>query len=228
MTIKNGGYQRKPWDVHGRRQVRMQRHLCHACGGSYTEQWPDLIPRSWYTRAVHRKVMDLHVHVGSSLRKAIEHVRSEIGKQERWLQWHPLAEEPREEDRCGLSVWTGERWLAQAGVVAAKSVPGQMEGIASSGEMATDGLWARLRDGTKRVVLMVADGVSGVVYPPVVVQDEESATGWGVLFARIEAAGAEPEGDQWSGERWCTRAGELPTAKADVGSSAALCVACVA
>lgn len=57
--------------------------------------------------------------------------------------------------------------------------------------MATDGLWARLADGTKRVVLMVADGVSGVVCPPVVVEDEENATSWGELFTRLETAGLD-------------------------------------
>jgi hypothetical protein len=191
MTIKNGSYHCKPWDEHGRERVRIQRHLCHACGGSYPEENADLVRRSWYTRAVHRQLIDAHVHMGSSLRKAVEHLRSEIGKQERWLQWHPLAEEPREEDRCGLSVRTGERWLAQAGVAALESVPDQLKGIRSSGEMATDGLWTRLADGTKRVVLIVADGVSGVVCPPVVVEDEENAASWGEMFTRVETAGLD-------------------------------------
>lgn len=189
VTIRNGSYRRKPWDDGGRSERRMQRHLCQHCHKSYTEQLPDLVDRSWYARAVHRKVIDMHLHQGSSLRRTIEWVRSELGKQERYLLWHPLAEEPGEGERCHLSVRTGERWLAQAGLVAADSVPGQLEGIGSSGEMATDGLWARLRKGVKRVGLVLVECASGLVYPPVVVKDEDSAASWGVLFARIEAAG---------------------------------------
>jgi hypothetical protein len=68
-----------------------------------------------------------------------------------------------------------------------------MEGIASLWELATDGLWARLRDGRKRVALMVADSVSGLVYPPVVVANEESADSWEALFTRLEGAGVSLE-----------------------------------
>jgi transposase-like protein len=188
-TTKNGSYQRKPWGEQGREQRRMQRHLCHACRKTYTEQSPELIPRSWYTRAVHRKVLDMQAHMGTSLRRAIEWMRAEIGQQGRYLFWHPLAEEPPDEEGCHLSERTGERWAGQAEEEAAESVAGQMEGIASSGELATDGLWARLRDGRKRVALMVADSVSGLVYPPVVVANEESAESWEALFTRLEVAG---------------------------------------
>jgi len=189
MTIKNGSYRRKPWGDEGREQRRMQRHLCHHCHKTYTEQSPDLIQRSWYTRPVHRKVIDQCQHQGSSLRRTIEWMRSEIGKQERWTIWHLFGEEPPEEARCHLSVQTGERWLAQAGMVAAESVVGQLEGIARSGEMATDGLWARLGKGAKRVGLVLVECASGLVYPPVVVKDEDSAASWGALFARAQAAG---------------------------------------
>jgi len=167
----------------------MQRHLCRRCGRSYSEQVPELVTRSWYTRGVHRKVIDQYMHLGSSLRRTVEWLRSEIGKQERWLQWHPLAEEPAAEGGCRLSVRTAQRWLARAGLAAEESVVGQLEGIACSGEMATDGLWARLRQGAKRVVLLLADGVSGLLYPPVVVPDEEHAASWQALFARAQAAG---------------------------------------
>lgn len=193
-TMKNGSYQRRPWDDDGRKQRRVQRHLCHGCHRTYSEQAPDLAYRNWYTRAVQRKATDLHEHPGSSIRKTVEWLRAEIGKQGRYLIWHPLAAEPPDLACCHLCERTLLRWLARAGVAAAESVPGQLEGIASSGELATDGLWARLRDGTKRVVLMVADCASGVVYPPKAAKDEESATSWETLFARLELAGLSLKG----------------------------------
>jgi hypothetical protein len=61
--------------------------------------------------------------------------------------------------------------------------------VASSGQVATDGLWARLRGGTKRVVLALVDNVTGVVWPPVVVAGESTAGAWATLFARAEQAG---------------------------------------
>ena len=65
----------------------------------------------------------------------------------------------------------------------------QLVGVESSGQLATDGLWARLRGGTTRVVLALVDTVSGVVWPPVVVAGEGTAAAWGTLFARAEQAG---------------------------------------
>ena len=37
MTHKNGSYTRCPWTLDGRQEVRVQRHLCHGCGHSYSE-----------------------------------------------------------------------------------------------------------------------------------------------------------------------------------------------
>jgi hypothetical protein len=54
-----------------------------------------------------------------------------------------------------------------------------------------DGLWARLRGGTKRVVLQLVDNVSGLIWPPVVVEGEESEESWGQLFERAQQAGLE-------------------------------------
>jgi hypothetical protein len=65
----------------------------------------------------------------------------------------------------------------------------QMVGVASSGQVATDGLWARLRGDTKRVVLALVDNVTGVVWPPVVVAGEGTAAAWEALFTRAEQAG---------------------------------------
>ena len=54
LTIKNGGYLRHPWFFAGRQTVRVQRHLCHACHSSYSEQSALLVGGSWYAREVRR------------------------------------------------------------------------------------------------------------------------------------------------------------------------------
>ena len=66
-TIKNGSYIRRPWTLAGRQVVRVQRHLCHECGRSYSETSPYLVRGSWYAREVHRCAVDHWAHVGSSL-----------------------------------------------------------------------------------------------------------------------------------------------------------------
>jgi len=170
----------------------VQRHWCHVCRKSYSEQAADLIRRGWYTRAVRRKAMEMQVHLGVSTRKTAEWLRAEIGKRGRYLTWHILARLlslPAED--CHLCVRTLLRWQAQAGFVAAQSVVGQLARIASSGEKAVDGLWVRLHDGTKRVVLLLVDCVTGLVYPPVVARGEDSAAHWETLFARAEVAGLD-------------------------------------
>jgi len=74
------------------------------------------------------------------------------------------------------------------------SVAGQLAGVMTTGQMGTDGLWVRLRGGVKRVVLVVVDSVTGVMWPPVVAKGEESAEAWGELFRRAKAAGLELRG----------------------------------
>lgn len=59
----------------------------------------------------------------------------------------------------------------------------------SSGQFATDGVWARLTGTTTAVVLLLADRVTGVVYPPVVVPSEDDPAAWGRLFLRAARAG---------------------------------------
>jgi hypothetical protein len=68
-------------------------------------------------------------------------------------------------------------------------VPEQLAGIGEAQELGTDGLWARLKGQVVRVVLLAVDSVSGLIYPPVVAQGEESAQGWQRLFARAQEAG---------------------------------------
>jgi len=144
-----------------------------------------------YAREVHRYAIDHWQHVGSSLRRTAEWVRSHLGHQERWWVWRPLEE--RGEKRCHLTASTVHRWLDGAGRVAQESVGGQLEGIAFSGHLGTDGLWARLRGGAKRVVLMLVDSASGLLWPPVVEAGETSKRSWRRLFQRAKEAGLNTE-----------------------------------
>jgi len=193
-TCKNGSYVRRPWMFTGRQVVRVQRHRCWRCRRSYSEQSAWLVGGSWYAREVHRMAVDHWQHVGSSLRRTAEWVRSWLGRQERWGLWRPLEERVADRERCSLGASTVHRWLDRAGQVAQESVPGQLRGIASSGQMGTDGLWARLRRGGQRVVLALVDSVSGLLWPPVVEEEEESAGCWGGLFARAQEAGLDLKG----------------------------------
>ena len=133
-------------------------------------------------------------HVGSSVRRTAEIVRSLLGKQERWLLWRLFSAEPEDKEKCHLSQATVERWLDQAGLEARKSVPNQLAGVESSGQVATDGLWARLLAKQKKVVLALVDTVSGVIWPPVVVNEEDSERSWGRMFRRARLSGLDLDG----------------------------------
>jgi hypothetical protein len=148
---------------------------------------------SWYTRSVHRLSVDVSTHDGVSLRRTAELVRSLIAHQERWHFWHPTEEGNPEDKTCFLAASTVGRWKGRAGAVAKKSVKGQLKGIACSAEMGTDGLWARLRKGMKRVGLILIDYRTGLVFPPVVVEGEDRADYWRQLFHRAGEAGLELE-----------------------------------
>lgn len=121
-------------------------------------------------------------------------MRSLIGEQERWCFWHPLEVRSENKDTCYLAASTVHRWLDRAGTVAQASVAGQLSGIHCSGEMGTDGLWARLRGGAKRVGLLLVDYTTGLLYPPVVAEGEERARQWGQLFECVREAGLSWEG----------------------------------
>jgi hypothetical protein len=136
-----------------------------------------------------------------SLRRTAAFLRSWLGRQERWRLWRPLDTAPRDEP-CYLAASTVHRWLDQAGVVAQASVPGQWEGIAQSQELGTDGLWAKLRGGATRVVLLLADRVTGLLWPPLVAEREDQAAPWQRLFERAYQAGLD-----WHGIRGVTSDG---------------------
>src|SRR4051812_32387041 len=188
-TCTWGSYQRRPWVLSGRETVRVQRHRCHGCGRTYSEESALLVRGGWYAREVKRSAIDHWQHLGASTRRTAEVPRSWLGRQERWQVWRPLDPAPSAATACQLSASTVERWLDQAGQTAKAGVAEQLVGVESSGQMATDGLRARLRGGTKRVVLALVDTVTGVVWPPVVVAGEGTAAAWATLFARVEQAG---------------------------------------
>jgi hypothetical protein len=189
VTLKNGSYTRHPWGLTGRETVRVQRHLCHECGRSYAEESARLVARSWYTRGVRRAAIDYWQHLGTSLRRTAEALRSQLGHQERWQLWCPQEPAPRE--RCRLSASTVHRWLDRAGERAVASIPDQLVGMESATELGTDGLWAKLKDQVTCVVLMTVNSVTGVIYPPLVAWGEALASAWEQLFARAAAAGLQ-------------------------------------
>lgn len=188
-TCKWGAYTRRPWFLRGRETVRVQRHRCHGCGRTYSERSALLVRGGWYAREVKRSAIDHWQHLGASTRRTAEVLRSWLGQQERWQVWRPLDPAPSDATACHLSASTVDRWLNQAGATAKAGIAEQVAGIESSGQLATDGLWARLRGGTKRVVLALVDNVTGVVWPPVVVARESTAAAWATLFTRAEQAG---------------------------------------
>ena len=189
LTQKWGSYGRQPWFLDGQRGVRVRRHFCTVCGTTYSEQSALLIRGGWYAREVRRGAIDHWQHVGSSVRRTAEVFRSLLGHQERWLRWRPLDPVPTEAERCHLSASSVQRWLDQAGQTAQATVKDQLRDVPSSGQLATDGLWARLRGTNKKVVLLVVDRLSGLIWPPVVAAGEEAAAEWQRLFERAQEAG---------------------------------------
>jgi Transposase, Mutator family len=196
LTCKWGSYVRRPWTFAGRQAVRVGRHRCLRCRRTYSEPSAWLVRGSWYAREVHRRAIDAWQHEGTSLRRVAEGLRSWLGRQERWLLWRPLEAAPPRTAQCLLSASTVHRWLDQAGQRARRQAVGQLAGVPTSGQLLTDGLWARLRGGARRVVLLVTDSVSGVVWPPVVVAGEEAPRPWQRVFVRARAAGLNRE-DLW-------------------------------
>jgi len=102
--------------------------------------------------------------------------------------WRPL-DGPAEGERCYLAPSTLHRWLDQAGRQAQETLAGQLAGVPICRQVGTDGLWARLRGRMERVVLALVDSVSGVLWPPVVVEGEDSELAWDHLFMRAKRAG---------------------------------------
>jgi hypothetical protein len=189
QTQRWGSYRREPWFLDGRKVVRVPRHWCIRCRKTYSEHSALLVRGGWYSREVRRCGIDHWQHLGSSVRAIAEDLRSFLGHQERWLLWRPLDPVPPEAAQCHLSASSVQRWLAAAGRQAQATVTDQLGDVPSSGQLATDGLWARLRGESRRVVLLLADSVTGVIWPPVVVAGETAAEHWQRVFERARSAG---------------------------------------
>jgi transposase-like protein len=198
-TVKYGTYPRRLWCLEERRALVIQRHKCNLCSNAagktvtYSETSALRVRGSWYAREVHRLSVDYWLDGRSSVRRTAEFVRSLLGHQERWQMWRPLDPEPNEGAQCHLGVSTVHRWLDGAGRVAEQTVKQQLEGVGSSGQVGTDGLWAGLRGRGKRVVLALVDCVSGLIWPPVVVKGEDKEGYWRALFARGQEAGLDAD-----------------------------------
>jgi hypothetical protein len=189
-TSRWGTYPRRPWTLAGGRQeVRVQRHMCYACDKTYSEQSALLVRGSWYARDVHRCAVDHWQHGGTSLRRTAEFLRSWLGHQERWRLWRPLEQAGGE--HCYLAASTVHRWLDGAGKQAQASVDGQLSGIAQTQAAGMDGLWAKLKGKAERVVLLMVDSVTGLIYPPIVAKGEESEKPWQRVVERARRAGLD-------------------------------------
>lgn len=188
-SIKWGKYKRHPWFLHGQETIEVQRYRCSDCGKTYSEKFWWIRPKCRYTRQVQRKAIDFWIHGRSSYRRLAEMMRSDMGKQERWQMWVCLRASKERAKVCFMHASTICRWMKKAGIEAKKSIPGQLEGIESSGEMGTDGLWVRMAGKAKGVILALMDSKTGLIYPPFLARDEKSAVSWKQLFDRAKAAG---------------------------------------
>src|SRR5947209_4629814 len=83
-------------------------------------------------------------------------------------QRRPWATPPPRAAGCRLGASTVHFWLDIAGRRAEQATRRGWADVPSSGHLGTDGLWAKLGGKTKAVVLLLADRVTGLVYPPVV------------------------------------------------------------
>lgn len=202
-TCRHGSYWRRVWSLEGHESRPVQRHLCHSCGRTYGEQSAEVAPRHRYGRDVQRLSLDQWCHQGGSLRRTAEFVRSLVGRQERYLLWRPWQRDRGPGEECRLSASTIGRWLDQAGVRAQESLEGQLAGVEATA-VAADGLWTWLHRGGRRVVLMLVDCASGLVFPPIVAKGEGSEGAWARLFERARRAGLDLEGlrgvtSDWTG-----------------------------
>ena len=148
-----------------------------------------LVRGSWYAREVHRSAVDHWVHIGSSFRRIASVLRSWMGHQERWLLWQVETIGAESLERCYLSASTVHRWVGGAGKKAQKGIEDQWEGVENSGQFGADGLWARLRGHGKRVLLLLVDTATGVIWAIHVAADEKRAKVWEQLFQRARRAG---------------------------------------
>ena len=191
-SIGWGYYTRHPWLLVGQLTIKVHRYMCKKCDRTHSEKFGWIREKCRYSREVQRKAIDQWMHGRTSLRRVAEFLRSEMGMQERWYMW--ACETIKKGFKvCFLNASTVCRWKQKAGIEAEKSIPGQLEGIESSGEMGTDGLWVRMAGKAKGVILALMDSKTGLIYPPFLARDEKSTTSWKQLFDRAKEAGLKPK-----------------------------------
>ena len=191
LTIKNGGYLRQPWTFRGREQgpagatpsvPRLRQVVLGAIGAAG-------VRGSWYAR-------EFILQCGGSLAARADVVAAHGGVSvfvagSAGTLAHVAARGGNAAGRTLLSgCQYGNRWLDRAGVAAQASVPGQLQDIAQSEEVGKRhglaGPVARRRD---PVVLLLADSVTGLLWPPVVAEREDQAAPGQRLFERARQAG---------------------------------------
>ena len=191
-TWQHGSYVRRVWTLAGVQVVRRQRYWCRRCRRTFTPAMVAVDRRCWYGRDVRRCAIDLWQHGGSSVRRTAAWVRSLVGRQERWRIWRPVDPPPAAVDRCRLGASPVQRWLDAAGQRAQQTQRRQWADVPTSGQLGAAGLWATWQGKAKAVVLLLSDRVTGVVYPPVVVAQEDDPAHWGQRVRRAAVAGLRP------------------------------------
>jgi hypothetical protein len=163
LTKKNGGRCRSPRDLGGIRTVRIQRHYCHTCTHSYSEQRPEIAPRQWYTRRVQRKFLDMYTTIGGSLRRCASWITAEVTGRGRTFIWDPLVRAPwwgrtpEPEPEIELSHTTGWRWVQRSGA-SWRQREKAYAAVPQSGAVASDATYVRIR-GICTAILGVVDGI---------------------------------------------------------------------
>jgi len=165
FTKRNGTYWRRPFDFGGRTQIRHQRWYCNNCHRSIYVPDEGIAQHAWYMRRVQRKGLDHYTHLGSSLRKIAECLRSELNPgTERDCIWNPLARDHPlpEADRSRLSHTSLWRWLQKAGQrLQVRS--GLFAAIRASAALTSDATGIVIC-GARQGVLVVVDALTRVVY----------------------------------------------------------------
>jgi transposase-like protein len=195
-TKKNGTYKRPVRDLGCIRPIVMQRHFCHACRRTWTDQVPEVAPHKWYARRVNRKSLDLYM-IGASLRSCADWITAEITGRGRTFHWDVLARlpwwgrAPEPEPEIVVSHTTIWRWLQNAGQKCRQRQDLYKE-VPQSGLVVSDAAYVRIR-GVKTAILGIVDGVYRTIFGLCPLKTEESGEEIERAFNRAERAGLNLE-----------------------------------